>query len=413
MFINNNTLAIAWPLVQDPMGVLAILLSVLAAIFWFSQTSAGKRLFNVVPILVFCYFLPTVLTTVEVIPASSSLYSWIKTYLLPVSLMLLVLSLDVPGIIRLGPKAIVMMLAGTLGVVIGGPVSLFLFKHWLPPEAWKGMAALCGSWIGGSANFVALGQAARADDSILGAFIVVDVIVSSIWMGTLLYLAGHHAAIDRWTGAKTNAIKELECRMVAFQNQVNRMPTIPDLMAILAVGFLGSFASWKAGHLIVDRLAHQPVFAGINTVISASTWTFVIVTAIGVILSFSPIRNLEGAGASKIGTLLIYVLVACIGAGADFKGFARYPALIAMGFVWIAIHAATLIIVGRMIRAPLFFLAVGSQANIGGAASAPIVASAFHPTLAPVGVLLAVAGYAMGTYGGLICMAMLKRIAEM
>lgn len=391
----------AGPWIEHPAGVLAVLLAVLAIIFWLTQRPIVGRIFKVVPALVFCYFVPTTLTTLGIIPDSSPLYNWVKDFVLPASLLLLVLSLDVPGILRLGPKAVTMLLAGTAGVVIGGPISLAICNPWLPDDVWQGMAALAGSWIGGGANFVAIGQTAGATDAMLGPIIVVDVFVASIWMGTLLYLSGHQNAIDNRTGANAEAIRDLERRMTDFQQRVTRVPSMPDLMMILALGFVGSWVSYKVAEWLPD----------VGSMITSFAWKFIIVTALGIGLSFTRARNLEGAGASKIGTVMIYLLVACIGAGANFAEIGKYPAYVLMGFVWMACHVLVLLGVGRLIRAPLFFVAVGSQSNIGGAASAPVVASAFHPSLAPVGALLAVAGYVLGTYAGLFCMQLLKMVA--
>jgi uncharacterized membrane protein len=391
----------AAPLVADPVGVLTVLLVVLAAIFWFGETGPGKRLFSVVPRLVFCYFIPTTLTTLGILPDSSPLYDWIKDYLLPTSLVLLILALDVPGILRLGPKALIMLLAGTAGVVVGAPIALFLFLNIVPPDTWQGMTALSGSWIGGGANMVALAQMAGTSDTMFGMMVIVDVAVANVWMGVLLYAAGRAAQIDRWTGADTSAIDELKRRVTEFEARHVRLPTLEDLILIAAVGFLGMWVATLAGRQLGAVL---PVF-------SATVWKFIVVTALAVALSFSPARKLEGAGASKIGSLMLYVLVASIGAHADFMQMREAPVLVAVGAVWMLFHVAFLLLVAKLIKAPVFFVAVGSQANIGGAASAPVVASAFHPSLAPVGVLLAVAGYVLGTYAGLVCMVMLKFVA--
>ena len=390
------------PLVEHPAGLLAVLLGVLAVIFWLTQHPVAARVFKVVPALVFCYFVPTLLTTLGIIPDQSPLYHWVKQFLLPASLLLLVLSLDVPGILRLGPKAVTMLLTGTAGVVIGGPIALLICQRWLPDDAWQGMAALAGSWIGGGANFVAIGQMAGTSDAMLATMVIPDVFVASIWMGTLLYLSGHQHAIDRWNGADARAIRDMERRMTAFQERVNRVTMLPDLMMILALGFVGSWVSYKIGMYLPD----------IGTAITSATWKFIIVTALGVALSFTRARNLEGAGASKLGSAMIYLLVACIGASADFRKILEAPGFMVMGFIWMAVHVVLLLGVGKLIRAPIFFVAIGSQANIGGAASAPVVASAFHPSLAPVGALLAVAGYVLGTYAGWVCMLMLRSIAH-
>ena len=400
-------------LVTEPAGILAILLTVLALIFWATQYPGIRAIFKVVPALVFCYFLPTTLTTLGIIPDASPLYSWIKTFVLPASLLLLILALDLPGIIRLGPKAGIMLLAGTAGVVLGAPLALLICNAlltgdtWgLPPDAWRGMTALAGSWIGGGANFVALGQQAGTSDAMLALMVVPDVLVANIWMGTLLFLSQRQHAIDRWTGANAQAIRDLEHRMTDFQERIRRIPTLPDLMMILAFGFMASWLCYKLGNWLPEIGSARG-----GTMISSVTWKYILVTTVGLALSFTRARNLEGAGASKIGTVMIYLLVACIGASADFRKIVDAPGLVVVGFVWMFFHIVVLLGVGWLIRAPLFFVAVGSQANIGGAASAPVVASAFHPALAPVGALLAIAGYVLGTYAGLLCMWMLKAVA--
>jgi len=385
-------------LITEPAAVLVVLMVVLAAIFRFGETAFGKRLFGIVPSLVFCYFVPTTLTTLGVLPAESPVYDWIKAYLLPTSLMLLILALDVPGIIRLGPKALVMMLAGTAGVIVGAPVALWIFQSAVPPDTWLGMTALSGSWIGGGANMVALAEMAGTPDAMFGMMVIVDVTVANVWMGFLLYLAGQSAKIDARTGADTTAIEELKRRVAEFTAKTTRVPSLTDLVLIVAVGFGGMWLATLAGRWLG---AGNPVF-------DATVWKFIIVTALAVAVSFTPVRNLEGAGASRIGTLMLYLLIASIGAHADFSQMKEAPVLVAVGTVWMLIHASLMVLVAWLIRAPVFFMAVGSQANIGGAASAPIVASAFHPSLAPVGVLLAILGYVLGTYGGLVVMGLLK-----
>ncbi len=184
-------------------------------------------------------------------------------------------------------------------------------------------------------------------------------------------------------------------------------------MQILAIGFLGGWLSYKSGEFLGGFLAQSETLSFVTVFIPKSAWKYVIVTTLGVALSFTPARRLEGAGASKLGTVMIYLLVTCIGAGADFTQIARNPGFLVMGAICMLIHVIVLLGVGWLIRAPIFFVAVGSQANIGGAASAPVVASAFHPSLAPVGALLAVAGYVLGTYAGLVCMQLLKMVAGM
>lgn len=400
------------PSVEEPAGVLSVLLAVLALLFWINAHPKLGKIFKVIPLLVFCYFVPTTLTTFNIIPHESALYEFVKSHVLPASLLLLILALDLPAIMRLGWKAVVMLLAGTGGIVIGGPIAFAICKDWLPAESWRGLAALSGSWIGGGANFVAIGNAANVSDEMLALMVIPDVFVANIWMAVLLFLAGKQSAIDRYVGADTAAIDDLKQRMEDFQARTNRVPSLPDFLIILALGFGGSYFSYEAGIVIDNTLKSSENLEYLTDYFSASTWKYLLATTIGLGLSFTKARNLEGAGASKIGSVMIYLLVACIGAHANFDNIWDNRNLIYVAFIWITVHILALLGVARLIRAPIFFVAVGSQANIGGAASAPVVAAAFHPALAPVGALLAIAGYVLGTYAGLMCMRLLMMVAE-
>lgn len=396
------------PLITDPAGLLAVLLTVLAIIFWAQSHRVGGRLFKIVPSVVFCYFVPTTLSGFGVIPNESPMYEWVKQFILPASLVLLTLSLDVPAIMRLGPKALIVMLAGTMGIMLGGPIALAIWQHWLPDDAWRRMSYLAGSWIGGGANAVALQKTFGVSDAAISPIIVVDVAVANMWTGVLLYWAGRSDRVDRWLKADASAIRILEGEIQDFQNSVTRPASLRDLLYVVAIGF--GFA--YLGHAVGKWIMGLEFFARLGDYLNAFAWKVIIATTAGVTLSFTRMRKLEGAGASKIGSLMLYLLIACIGAGADFRRLTESGAFLGLGLTWILIHIGCVLLVGKLIRAPFFFIAVGSQANIGGAASAPIVAGAFNPVLAPVGVLLAILGYVLGTYGGLVCVNLCRLIAE-
>jgi len=387
-------------LINNSFGLLAVLLIIPAIIFMIDSHDKYGKLFKFVPPLVFAYFIPTILTALEIIPSEAVIYKQIKTFVLPASLLLLTLAVDVKGILKLGSKAIIMFLSGTLGVVIGGPIALFLFKNQLPDDIWRGMAALAGSWIGGGANFIAIGKSVGATDSMLGLMVVVDVLVANIWTGILLFLAGRYKSIDKRLNANNTMIEELKEKVISFQNKTNRIATTTDYMVMMALAFGGAWGAFLLGNALPE----------IGDIISHTTWKVIIITTLGVIFSFTKVRKLEGAGASKLGTVMLYLLIGVIGAAADLKEVIQYPYLFAMGLTWILVHIIIMITVMKLIKAPLFFMAVGSQANIGGAASAPIVASAFHPALATVGVMLGIAGYVVGTYAALICATLLQMI---
>jgi len=393
-------------LVSSPLGVLAVLLFVLAALFMLQRHPAGARFFAVVPLLVFCYFVPTLLSNTGVIPLESDLYTFIRRVLLPASLILLVLATDIPAVISLGRDAVVLFLAGTASIALGGPIAFFALGWMFPTEsldqAWKGLAALAGSWIGGGANFVAVGESVGADAATMSLMVVVDVGVANVWTAVLLWFAGRERLMDDRLGADRSRIDAVREKVELYQAEVARPANLGEMLLILALS-VGTtiLVTWFAGYL-----------PDIGTIINGFTWVVCLVTAVGVMFSFTRLRRLEGAGASVMGTVFLYLLVATIGASAQFSEVTKNLPLLAVGALWMLLHAGAMLGVRRFLRAPIFFLAVGSQANVGGAASAPVVAAAFHPALAPVGVLLAILGYVLGTYVGLLMAFVLRAVAR-
>ncbi len=347
--------------------------------------------------------LPMISTTLGIIPSASPAYDWITRYVLPVALLLLMMTVDVPALLKLGRPATIMMLSGTLGIVVGGPIAYAAFGHWLPPDAWKGLAALSGSWIGGSAQLVAVAESVDTPDAMLGPIIVVDTVVGYGWMAVLLFLSGWQARFDRWNRADTRLIEATNVALAAKAEATRRPLTLRDAALILGIGFVGAYASVTAGDALPEL--------GDPKIISHTTWAVVLVTTLALGLSFTKVSELEGAGASTLGSLSLYLLVTAIGAKGDLGAILDAPMFLATGALWIAIHVALLLLVARRIRAPLFFLATGSMANVGGAASAPVVATVYHPAMAPLGVLMAVGGYVIGTYAGLLCAWLLSLVA--
>ncbi|MBW3549468.1 MAG: DUF819 family protein [Proteobacteria bacterium] len=407
-------------LITNDAVVLGLLAIILGGVFWTASRTEGfwKKFYTYVPALLLCYLIPSVFNSLGVIDgATSGLYPMARDYLLPSALVLLCVAIDFGAVVRLGPKAVIMFLTGTAGVMLGGVVAL-LAMGVIHPEAvagdtWRGMTTVAGSWIGGGANQAAMKEVFAVEATMFGQFVAVDVLVASLWLAVLLFLAGRAQAFDRWTRADLGAIDDLKCRIEAYQAQHSRNPTLTDLMVILAVG-LGAtgFAHFITDPLVAWISSLPAEWELENYSLTARFfWITVIATTIGLALSFTRARSLEGAGASRIGSAMLYVLVATIGMQMDLGALLDRPWLFLLGMIWILVHAALMLGVAKLIRAPLFFVAVGSQANIGGAASAPVVASAFHPALAPVGVLLAVLGYALGTYAAYATGLLLRAIA--
>jgi len=411
------------PLFTNDAVVLGILLGILSFVFLTgrSEHPFWKKFYKYVPTLLLCYFIPSIFNSLGIFSGESSrLYFVASRYLLPTSLVLLTISIDLPSIIKLGPKALVMFFTGTAGIIIGGPLAIMVVSVFAPdivggagPEAvWRGLTTVAGSWIGGGANQAAMKEIFNVGDGLFSAMIAVDVIVANIWLAFLLYGVGIHKQIDEKLQADTSAISELKEKIEAYRSQIMRIPDLTDTIKLMSVGFGVTAFAHFGSDLIAPWIAVNAPGLEKFSLTSGFFWLIVISTTIALGLSFTRARELEGIGASRYGSVFLYVLVATIGMKMDLMAIFENPGLFLVGLIWMAIHAILLIGVAKLIKAPFFFMAVGSQANVGGAASAPIVASAFHPSLAPVGVLLAVLGYAVGTYGAWFCGMLMQVISH-
>ncbi len=450
--------------------VLGLLLIVLAAVFYTSSltTSSWQKFYTYVPALLLCYFIPALLhwplgliashwyepglfdhlanlgyTIPESGMSFSEIQQWIKEneipdtsqfeghsqlyyvasrFLLPASLVLLTLSIDFKGLINLGPKALIMFFAATLGIVIGGPIALFIVLKFFPEiiaadpdQLWRGLSTVAGSWIGGGANQNAMAVIYEVvEKPIFPTMIIVDVVVANIWMGFLLYGANISPRVDKWLKADSSAIEELKQKMADYKSSVAEVPTTTKLFVMLAVAFGAVALSHWGSDVITPIMKNSKetlANLGLHSLMSGFFWLIVFSTAVGVGLSFTRARKLEGVGASNWGSIFIFMLVATIGMKMNLGEVYKNLGLFAIGIIWMIVHVTILLITAKLIRAPFFFVAVGSQANIGGAASAPVVASAFSPSLAPVGALMAVLGYGLGTIGAIICAEIMRWIA--
>jgi len=450
--------------------VLGILLVVLAIIFHTSslETSGWKKFYTYVPALLLAYFIPALLNwplglisphwydsglyellanydlvlptglsydnitnflAESGIPANeysilqrhSQLYFVASRYLLPACLVLLCLGIDFKGLFALGPKALIMFFTATAGIIIGGPVAILFVSYVFPnvigaspDELWRGLSTIAGSWIGGGANQTAMKEIYEVKDNLFGTMIVVDVVVANIWMGFLLYGANISDKIDKWFKADNSAIEDLKIRVSTYRASIEKIPTTTSLFILLGIAFGGvALSHWAADILMPFMQGHSETLNNLrlNSLMSHFFWLIVVSTTFGMILSVTRARKLEGVGASRWGSIFIYILVATIGMKMNLGEVFENLGLFAIGICWMLIHVILLLIVAKLIKAPFFFVAVGSQANVGGAASAPVVASAFSPSLAPVGVLMAVLGYALGTYGAIICATLMQLVS--
>lgn len=403
-------------------GTLAL---VLGLIFYTRQLHTFKRFYSIVPAVLLCYLIPSLLVSTGVIDTTdSNLYTLASRYLLPAALILMTLSIDLKAILALGPKALILFITATLGIVLGGPLALFLVSLIDPSllglegsqELWRGLATIAGSWIGGGANQATMLEVFGYERSLYGSMVLVDIIVANIWLAILMMSTSKKKEIDRWLKADTKAIDTLQAKVEHYQNEHSRVTSTFDFMGIFAIAFAGvGLAHFLAPRIVKSLLFTFPQLEHPDNVFTSLTseflWMVVVATAIGIGASFTKMKKYEGAGASKLGSIFIYILVATIGMQMNLVDALSHPELFAIGLIWISFHALLLIVVAKVIKAPLFFLAVGSQANVGGAASAPIIASEFHPALSSVGILLAVLGYVVGTIGAYLCAILMQAIS--
>ena len=413
------------PIFENDAIVFGLLMLILGFVFYTSSRKTGfwGFFYKYIPALLMCYFIPAILNTFNLIDGETSkVYFIASRYLLPAALVLMTLSINLKAIANLGYKALIMFATGTIGIIIGGPIAILLISLVSPDTVggadfdavWRGLTTIAGSWIGGGANQAAMLEIFQYNPQKFSSMVVVDIFVANTWMAILLLGIGKSKKIDKWLKADNSAIEILKQKVSTFSEKIKRNPTLSDYMIMLGLAFAAVGLAHLGSGLIAGELESIAAFTNKESALSSFTstffWMITIATICGILLSFTKAKNYEGAGASKLGIIFIYILVASIGMQMNLLDIFDNPGLIAVGFVWMSIHAGLLILVAKLIKAPYFFLAVGSQANVGGAASAPVVAAEFHPSLASVGVLLAVLGYVVGTYGAIAC-AWLMEIA--
>lgn len=393
------------PFVESPPALFAFLATIVAVIFGLARLPLLKPFFRYFPPLIWTYFVPMICSSLGIIPNTSDLYGpFMGRIVLPMVLVLLLVPSDTRSIARLGPKAVAMMLIGTLGIVAGAGIGFGLVHGKFPEGTWKGVAALAGSWIGGSPNMTAVKESLGADDTLIGKLIVVDTVCAYTWLGVLVALTNFEDKVDRLTRADNTVVQQLAAKLSKRQAERARPITLFDFGAMIGLGLaVSQVCLWGGEHVagwVEGREAQGGLWEAMNLsqVLSGFGWGILLITAVSVILSLTRVRNIDDAGATPIGYIGLYLLLTTFGARADLRQIrAEDLWLFLMGAVWIATHVVILFAGLRLLRAPLFLGATASMANIGGTASAPVVAAAFHPSLAPVGLVMAILGSVIGT----------------
>lgn len=379
-------------LISSPIGVLTVLCA--TAAFWFLvQQVTNWTFFDYVPPLIFIYATPVILNNTGVIPGSSPVYSGLSAYLLPVFIVLMLIKVNVPAAVRIMGKGVLVMLMGTAGVVAGAVISYIAVHQWLSPDAWKGVGALAGSWIGGTANMAATAEMLGTPEELFGLAVLADNVIYIIWLPILLGSKNIADRFNAWTGVPAGRL-ELMDEVAEIHVTIERTPVMTDYIYLVAIALAVTWIGASLASTLHASMAGAPPW--VNDVFSESTIRILLITTIALSLSVTPAARLPNATA--IGTALIYIFVAGMGARASLAGFSQAPAFLLGALIWIFIHGAFCVLGAKLFKVDVHSTAIASAANIGAAASAPIVAAFHRPSLVPVSILMALLGYAIGNY---------------
>ena len=387
-------------MITDGFSYLALLM-VIAAFIVFTERRTKARIFEYLPAIVIIYFVVMLFSTFGLWQKSESItmtYKTLKSDLLPAMIFLMLLHADMRQIMKLGKKMLLTFLLASVSIAIGFIGMFTLFHNAFASDSWKAFAALSGSWMGGTGNMVAIQGALDLPDAALGYTLLIDSVDYAIWVMILLALVPFARRFNAWSKADTSVIDEVG-EHLALKDAQRKAIDFASLFLLLGSALLVSALSQYFGALLptTDFLA-------------TTTWVVIIATFTGILFAMTPLARLSGS--SELANIMLYLIVALIASRANFAELTEAPLYILAGFVIIAIHTVIMVLFAKIFRLDLFSLGVASLANIGGVASAPILASAYSKALIPIGVLMAMMGYILGTFGGLMVGKILEVIAK-
>jgi len=375
--------------VSSPIGVLTVLCGV-GAFFFFLEERTRWKLFNYFPPLIFIYAIPAVMSNTGVLTKTSVVYDWLSSTVLPMFLIIMLLKVDVASTIKMMGRGIFVMLFGTAGVVLGAPIAYFLVRNKLPEDTWKAFGSLAGSWIGGTGNMAAVTEGLKTSGQGFGLAVLGDNLVYMVWLPILLGSKNFAKAFNRFTRVDKKRIQMLEMTRAETQDSQERV-RMRHFLYLLVLGFV---CTWAAEIL-------SGVLPELQPILTASTWKILLITTMGLLLSLTPARHIPAS--HELAMALVYIFVANMGARADISGLTGSAGWFILGcYIWIAVHGAFCVLGAYLLRVDIHSTAIASAANIGGAASAPVVASSHNEKLVPASILMALMGYAIGTYGAFL-----------
>ncbi|MDY2629677.1 MAG: DUF819 family protein [Lachnospiraceae bacterium] len=390
-------------MITDGFAYLAVLIftaAVLVNLPVVLKSGAAQKFFRFVPPVVLIYLSMMALCTLKLwdMEATAETYTILKNPLLYAMLFLMLLRCDLRKILHLGPKMLTGFLAASLSIGLGFLVAYAVMHQVLGEKAWGALGALCGSWMGGSGNMLAIQAALNVSETDMAYTLVLDSACATFYIIFLLWAIGFHDKFNRWAQADTHLIDEIGASLEADARQNKDGITYQGIILLLGSGLLVSIAAGKSGTFINSLL---PFF-------DKSTWSVLLVTVLGVFLAMTPFGSI--AGTEEISNVLLYIVIALIASRADLSGLGNAHLWLLTGFMILIIHIIIMLILARILHLDLFTCAVASLANIGGTATAPILAGAYSSSLVPVGIIMALFGYVIGTGGGLIIAQLMSMI---
>ena len=378
-------------MIQNPLALIGVLLLIEIIVLFLANHPRSSKFFNILPSVFWIYFLPMLVSSFGLIDSHAAIYSKITTYILPMALFLLLMTVDIKAIFRLGAPALMMFFIGSLGIMLGMVIVFALFKNIVGSQMAGGFAALSGSWTGGSANMIAVKEALAVPENVFLPMVIVDTIVPYVWMAIMIACVSLAPRVDQFNRADRKLLDDLNQRIKGVSTIKVKKLNVPVVVGLLSLACAGGLVSIYLSHCLPE----------IPGVITNYAWTIIVVSILGIVLSLTPVKKLEAYGTNKVGYFLLYFVLTSIGARASIAHIGSAFILIAAGFLVVLIHAVILLVAAKLLRAPLFLAVVASQANVGGVASAPVVAEIYQKGFASVGLLLAILGNIEGTWIGI------------
>jgi uncharacterized membrane protein len=383
-------------MIETPLGYISILIAIIGIVTSIESKFKWK-IFTILPSIVIIYAAIMILSSLGIWSQSKEIdgaYKGLKDALLPAMIFLMLLTANLKTISMLGGKMIFTFILATLSIMIGFIVSFALIGDYLNgADAYKTIAALCGSWIGGTGNMMAIQSALGVSSEGMGYALITDSINYTIWVMLLLSLVSHASSFNRWSKADTSRIDEISKKLYSDTDTVS--PSVSSIFILLGIAFMVNVISMHIAKLLPS-----------SEFLSTSTWHILMVTIGGIVAAMTPLGKKEGS--SLLSSIMLYLIVALIASRADFSQMSQAPMYILLGAIVLLVHAILMTVFAKIFKLDLFSIGVASLANIGGVASAPILASAYSKSLVPIGVLMAMLGYIIGTAGGLIVGKILK-----